>query len=856
MTRRTSLLAPLLALALILPAHAALKANDVPTFTLKARVLKVAGEVPAATAAFTYTLGAAVKSTAVEWSAPLTFDAAAAAKAVASYPNNYAKGWPLVLHLGVAPVKEFTEVEVAVTFTGREALPPATATGRLFGGNLGLLIWREAGGTPQAASMAAYNRRFWQPLAGATVPPAERPQRFPIIDRFIGGDADQNDWQEGIEQLAGAGFSAIMLPPDARWRDVLLTTGNRRTAWAVYNPPGYAFDYDEKVTPASIADWARQQAAPYLKAGYAATDMAAFAMSDEPGWYFPAMLRTLEKSPAGLARFRDYVKAQGLTPADVGVAAWDELLPLGRSGARDLPTKRRFYWSMRFFAWDSARHFAVCTRALEEAFAPGAGIFTNWNFFSGRFYVPGPVANNGAKQDPDAAMGGHDWFEFGRLRGGTLLWTEDWFDDARAWQWSFYASKLRCAAAKGGVEFGAYVIPRTAGSRPDGIAQKILCAAGSGAKAIKYFVFGPEYNFPGNCYSMKANLLPEMAKAHRLIGAAESVLWPGRRPPAAIAILMPRSAQCWDLRDIAVPTAIYDATNTDPNRATMDYLAEVFDLYVALQHANIPVDWVDEDDLEDAAGLKRYRVLYVTAPDVPAAGQQGLATWLRAGGVLVTVSGTAAGDRYHEPCDLLSAATGVVEAPRERLTIEHANRLAAVGAVAGEWGGWTAFGMRGVVKSHRGTVRATFADDPAPAVIETKVDAGTSLHFAALPGLSYFVSGKDVRDKLPQGFNEALRAALCRPLALAGVTPPVTVSVPLVETPLLVSDAGAALTLLNWTGAALEELEVTVRLPPAAPAAKTARSLTRGPLALDRAADGALRFRLALAGYDIVVLTP
>jgi hypothetical protein len=46
------------------------------------------------------------------------------------------------------------------------------------------------------------------------------------------------------------------------------------------------------------------------------------------------------------------------------------------------------------------------------------------------------------------------------------------------------------------VRFGGYVIPRTAGDRPDGMLQKMLCLVGSGGKAVKFFVFGPEYNFP------------------------------------------------------------------------------------------------------------------------------------------------------------------------------------------------------------------------------------------------------------------------------------------------------------------------------------------------------------------------
>ena len=181
-------------------------------------------------------------------------------------------------------------------------------------------------------------------------------------------------------------------------------------------------------------------------------------------------------------------------------------------------------------------------------------------------YVPGPAANNTDKTKPDAAMGGHDWLEFGRLRGSTALWTEDWFSDAQAYQWSFYASKLRSAAEKSGVVFGGYVVPRAAGDREDGILQKILTLVGSGAKVVNSYVFGPEYSFPGNCYSEKAGMLRKLAQANAMIGAAEDVLWPGKRPQARVAILSPKSSEMWDAKSIAIPTQISDAANTDLNR--------------------------------------------------------------------------------------------------------------------------------------------------------------------------------------------------------------------------------------------------------------------------------------------------
>ena len=109
-------------------------------------------------------------------------------------------------------------------------------TGDLFGPSMGILVWRDDQRRPQAATMAEYNRRYWKALAGVEIPANMRPQQFPIIDRFIGGDDDRRAWQEGIEQLQRAGFSAIMLPPSRPIRDILVKAGGRRTAWASSRP--------------------------------------------------------------------------------------------------------------------------------------------------------------------------------------------------------------------------------------------------------------------------------------------------------------------------------------------------------------------------------------------------------------------------------------------------------------------------------------------------------------------------------------------------------------------------------------------------------------------------------------------
>ena len=60
------------------------------------------------------------------------------------------------------------------------------------------------------------------------------------------------------------------------------------------------------------------------------------------------------------------------------------------------------------------------------------------------------------------------------------------------------ASLPLCAARKGGVEFGGFIIPRTAGNLDDGILRKILCISGSGGAAVTLLKWGrqPQEKLP------------------------------------------------------------------------------------------------------------------------------------------------------------------------------------------------------------------------------------------------------------------------------------------------------------------------------------------------------------------------
>jgi hypothetical protein len=64
---------------------------------------------------------------------------------------------------------------------------------------------------------------------------------------------------------------------------------------------------------------------------------------------------------------------------------------------------------------------------------------------------------------------------------------------------------------------------------------------------------------------------------------------------------------------------------------------------------NLGVDFVDEDELLLPTSLAKFKVLYVTEPDLPLAGGAALVAWVKSGGTLITVAGAGQFDEYDEP---------------------------------------------------------------------------------------------------------------------------------------------------------------------------------------------------------------
>jgi hypothetical protein len=269
----------------------------------------------------------------------------------------------------------------------------------------------------------------------------------------------------------------------------------------------------------------------------------------------------------------------------------------------------------------------------------------------------------------------------------------------------------------------------------------------------------------------------------------------------------------------------------------IDYTAETYGLYLALAtDSNIPVDFLDEDALEEPGTLAPYKLIWVTQPNVPAAGSAGLAAWVRQGGALVTVSGAGRSDAFDEPSTILSDLAGVREALRERIGVmsdttlnpfaprptpvlpsAHGTATLAPGRAP------LPFFAQGAVGNLTGSgdgaaSLASFADG-SRAITSKPNGKGRAVHFAWLPGLSYyFSSAPDTIGNRPR--DESLRQIIAGiATSLAGIAPPVTVDRPRIETLLLLGPTKktAVVTLLNFQAGqpvpAVPALHLNVTLP-------------------------------------------
>ncbi|MDB5339310.1 MAG: hypothetical protein JWN70_4929 [Planctomycetaceae bacterium] len=722
-------------------------------------------------------------------------------------------------------------------------------------GNVGALILPKYGIDDAALvpslvrTSAEEYQRYLQLAKKYAISSTEQPKKLLVANGLIGLDSSEEALEAGMATLELLGHNAAQI---WSWPGVAAETiraaadrhGIRRFRDAVYNPPSYFHYNTELVRPESLDKWAAGFRDAAAKMGAKPEELELLHMGDEPGWYFPQVTKDVQDDPKRLAVFREYLKSKGLTPADLGESSWEKVIPGNPSMAKSLPQKRLFYWTTRFYAESLSIAFAAATQSLQRQVNPKILTTTNLNNWPGRFYIPSPgqkYANN-VDDSPNAAMGMPDWFDLGRKKAVSCIWTEDWFGDSDAQLWSMYGDQLRCAAREGNIEYGGYPVGQSTGAFATGATYKIAALIGHGAKTIDPYIFGPNLAFADG-WSEKEVTYRNLAAAMRLIGKSERLVAPGRPRDGTVAIVFPQSSQVWD-----------------GESASHAYLQELYGLHAALLHENYPVDFIDDFGLEAGDLTRRkYSAIYVTAPNLSLKAQRALLSWVAAGGTLALSPGACGADEYNEPTTELRAHLKTHQEPVPRIAPPHhtqafrAERLPITVTDKG-LGTSKAFAITQTVglrpDDPAAKTLATFANHSG-AVVSTAHGKGQLLAFGFWPGVTYWLS-PDRTDlgRLPSDWSAEARLMATYAARRANTARHVVVSEPGVEACLLESPAGIAVTLLNWTGRPISQLTVSI---PGAGTVSAAASVEKG--VLTRSADkGSLQITLPLDSVDVLLL--
>lgn len=386
--------------------------------------------------------------------------------------------------------------------------------------------------------------------------------------------------------------------------------------------------------------------------------------------------------------------------------------------------------------------------------------------------------------------------------------------------------------------------------------------------------------FPANSYSEHGDLFSAITRSLDIIGAAESTLYPGKRPSAPIAIVYPRSSFMWDEWGDKSPTTIEDETNGNMDGRTTEYMAEIHGLFAVLaQSYNFPVDFIDEDAAANVTSLSRYRVIFVTEPSLPVESQSALKQYATGGGTVVLSRGAAMLDRYGQPSALLGDGIDTVKPSPTAIQSVWSLPNTANGSFAvlhvppkpvmrAEPGSVTpsatppvafaAYGQIGRAASTlpKGSAVLAHFSDNTPAAVHVVTSGATQgggvIRLLWNPGLSWDHSG------WLAGSGDFLHGIL----TAANVTRPAWTNMTScqsaggmergIETPLLIdSENGAAMTLLNWCGG---NVTLTATALVGFTVTSVTSAVTRASLSFqqDRAVDGSLTGPTSVVGVEVV----
>jgi len=598
---------------------------------------------------------------------------------------------------------------------------------------------------------------------------------------------------------------------------------------------------------------AADRAEEFRQSGKSPEDIAFCMLMDEPGGQ-PAS--RLAGDEAYIEAFRVWIKELGRTPDDLLVGGWDQVKPVPETKRHEHPALH--YYTQRFRTRALGDFMAVQRGVLEEAYGtkfPAVANFSDGAIYLANFYAQGV-----------------DYFELLDDPGQNAIWGEDWANLASTYQCASYNVDLMRAAARArGQTLGHYLIAY-AGRTPCDIQLKATSEVARGVKILKNFFYGPSWGsheggplWRSSAWYAKPETWRANAEIVRLIGGAEDFLVSAMPAKADVAILYSSSSDIWTLGENYAFG--FDRMHT----------------WLALTHAQIPVDIVSEKDVADGE-LEGYKVCYLSGPNLTGAAAESLRAWVQRGGTLWLTAGAAERDEYNRTLTTLDDMLPAKRQPSEQLQkhLSAGRSLYALKAQDRVTVGDTnmeVLSVRQRLSPRSETETLGTFDDGSAALVRGRYGSGSVYCAGLLPALAYIKPALVARNELaeqnqatqereatptaerrtesspldrsynPWQYPSDIRQLLLRPVRQAAVDPPLCCSVPLVDAVYMTCPQGILVPLANYTLNPLAEVSLDVRVP--GPVLRV-ESVRYGELRFNSTKENTVQFTLPLDVADFV----
>jgi hypothetical protein len=496
--------------------------------------------------------------------------------------------------------------------------------------------------------------------------------------------------------------------------------------------------------------------------------------------------------------FRDWVKAQGITAASLGLTP--EQIVYSPSEAAKAAQPALYYLSKRYQYEFGIREIKKRTDILRQHL-PNAAIGANFS------------PHHGGQEH--AYLGEvFKWVTCFREEGMTMPWSEDYIFQVPVGtqQMSNINLDLARAANRGRPDRESmyYVMPHWPGNTPAMWRRMFFGAVQHGATMINLFEFRPVQVAYTENHCTNPEMYATILKSFRELGTFEDIVQDGQVRPGVAGLWFSETGDIW--RD---------------NLGSFG--ASKRGLYAAIIHQQLPLDFIVEQDAADGA-LAKYQVLYLADRHVSRDASHKIAEWVAGGGRLFATAGAGMFDEYNQPNKVLRELLGVEPAALEEIgpQIDYIKQDIAfvepIDTVSWKHGDKTetmpVIGVRSRVKLAGGAEPLAAFSDGSPAVSKRIVGKGQAIYCGFLPSLSYFkpaiprrpVDRTSAEDSLahliPANFDASAYQLIGLPTE--GVTRPIECSEPRVEASVIESPQGLAIVLVNWSGKPVKGLAVTL----------------------------------------------